>query len=577
MKAKRYVIEALKAEGIKHVFMVPGGELDPIVFDMVEEGSIQPICSAIEGGAAFMADGYSRSSNKFGVCAAIGGPGILNMATAIATAAADHSPMLVISGDVPLDEEGKGFIQDSSSLGLNTSAVMAPLMSGQVEAHSANQVPFGLKNLMNKMLTPSTRGPVHLSMTLDVQDSEIPDETTYKPVSESMLHPKYLNEEAFEEAFSALADGKKVVIYAGSEVRKSSSWGLLTQFAEKYSIPVATTISAKGVISEDHELSLGIIGWVIHPYANKIVMEDDIDVMLCLGVQLNSAETMAGSKEFKAKTTIVSYTNFHNVFQNIDYEYEVLGDSYSFLKHALAVNDERSSKLLSGKQFREEWLSMAKAACNNTNAYDVANTASNDKPIHPARLVKALRKTLPQDTVMAIDSGAHMMFAFHYWTVTDPTQVITALDYMGSMGWAWGAIIGSKVALPDRPHVLFTGDACTLMHGMEIKTAVEYDIPVVFVISNNRAYGNPKLRAMKFSQKVNDFMNIPAFDFAALGRSLGAEGFTVTDPDELEATIEKAYKLNKPVVIDVIVDNVPTPTKVYDKYFAASFFHGGKL
>ena len=178
---------------------------------------------------------------------------------------------------------------------------------------------------------------------------------------------------------------------------------------------------------------------------------------------------------------------------------------------------------------------------------------------------------------MAIDSGAHMMFAFHYWTVTDPTQVITALDYMGSMGWAWGAVIGSKVALPNRPHVLFTGDACTLMHGMEIKTAVEYNLPVVFVISNNRAYGNPKLRAMKFSQKVNDFMNIPAFDFAALGRSLGAEGFTVTDPNDLEATIEKAYKLNKPVVIDVIVDNVATPTKVYDKYFAASFFHGGKL
>lgn len=577
MKAKRYVIEALKAEGIKHVFMVPGGELDPIVFDMVEEGSIQPICSAIEGGAAFMADGYSRSSNKFGVCAAIGGPGILNMATAIATAAADHSPMLVISGDVPLDEEGKGFIQDSSSLGINTSAVLAPLMSGQVEAHSAHQVPFGLKNLMTKMLTPSTKGPVHLSMTLDVQDAEVQEDAIYKPVSELMLHPKYLNESAFEVAFSALAEGKKVVIYAGSEVRKSSAWELLTKFAEKYSIPVATTISAKGVISEEHELSLGIVGWVIHPYATKVVMEDDIDVMLCLGVQLNSAETMAGSKEFKAKTTIVSYPNFHNVFQNIDYDYEVLGDSYSFLTHALDVDDERSNKLLQTKQFREEWLSAAKAACNNVNAYDVENISSESKPIHPARLVKALRKVLPQETVMAIDSGAHMMFAFHYWTVTDPTQVITALDYMGSMGWAWGAVIGSKVALPNRPHVLFTGDACTLMHGMEIKTAVEYNLPVVFVISNNRAYGNPKLRAMKFSQKVSDFMDIPAFDFAALGRSLGAEGFTVTDANDLEATIEKAYKLNKPVVIDVIVDNVPTPTKVYDKYFAASFFHGGKL
>ena len=221
-----------------------------------------------------------------------------------------------------------------------------------------------------------------------------------------------------------------------NKMKKKEKLFELAKFAEKYSIPVATTISAKGVISEEHELSLGIVGWVIHPYANKLVMEDDIDVMLCLGVQLNSAETMAGSKEFKAKTTIVSYPNFHNVFQNIDYDYEVLGDSYSFLTHALDISDERSSKLLQTKQFREDWLSTAKAACNNVNAYDIENVISDSKPIHPARLVKALRKVLPQDTVMAIDSGAHMMFAFHYWTVTEPTQVITALDYKGTMGWA---------------------------------------------------------------------------------------------------------------------------------------------
>lgn len=219
---------------------------------------------------------------------------------------------------------------------------------------------------------------------------------------------------------------------------------MLTQFAKQYSIPLATTISAKGGISEEHELSLGIIGWVMHPYANKLVMEDDVDVMLCLGVQLNSAETMAGSKEFKAKTTIVSYPNFHNVFQNIDYQYEVLGDSYSFLAHTLQINDERSTKLLAGKQLCEKSLAEAKASCNNVNAYDVENTASGSKPIHPARLVKALRNVLPQGTVMAIDYGAHMMFAFHYWTVTYPTQVIIALDYMGSMGWAWGAVIGIK-------------------------------------------------------------------------------------------------------------------------------------
>ena len=399
--------------------------------------------------------------------------------------------------------------------------------------------------------------------------------STYKALSDSSLQAKYLNEDAFEKAFTALSDGEKVVIYAGNEIRRSCSWDLLTKFAEKYHIPVATTISAKGAISEHHELSLGSVGWVIHPYANKTILEDNVDVMLCIGAQMNSAETMSGCSAFEAETTIITYSSFHNVFQNIDYDSEVLGDSYSFLTKALEVDDCRSDKLIQSRDFRKGWLSNAKALCGNNNEFDTTNIDSNTIPIHPARLLKALRAVLPQDTIMAVDSGAHMLFAFHYWTVTDPTQVITALDYMGTMGWAWGAVIGSKAALPNRPHVLFTGDACTLMHGMEIKTAVQYDLPVVFVISNNRAYGNPKLRSINISEKANKFMDVPDFDFAALGRSLGSEGFTVRDPNELESTIEKAYRLNKPVVIDVIVGNYPTPTEIYDKYFAQSFFHGG--
>lgn len=109
-------------------------------------------------------------------------------------------------------------------------------------------------------------------------------------------------------------------------------------------------------------------------------------------------------------------------------------------------------------------MKVARAACNNVSAYDVENAACENKSISPARSVKALRDLLLQYTARVIDFGAHMMFVFHHWLVTDPTQVIIiVLDYMGTMGWAWGAVIGSKVALPNCPYVLFNGDTCLCM------------------------------------------------------------------------------------------------------------------
>ncbi len=570
MLLKEYVVHILKRERIPYVFMVPGGVLGPISFEMFNDPDITPVIAAHEGGAAFMADGYSRSSNHFGVCAAIGGPGITNMVTAIMTAKMDCTPLLVLSGDVPVPVQGKGFLQDSSFFSFDIFSILDSITSSQAAIHEVDQLTNNIEQLLAKMFDPASRGPVHISLPLDIQNKNV-NSNLYNNIDKHILSPKYADDNAISEAFSMLSESRRIVIFAGKEVRFSRSWEILTKFAEKYKIPVATTITGKGSISEYHELSLGVLGWVTNPYAQNIILEDDIDVLLCIGTELKASDTITWSKKFNPKKIIVNYTSLANIFHSRRYDLEILSDTFSFITKMLTIENEQSSALLQSAEYRLNWLNNKKEISNNINFFNPDNLNSDGIPIHPARLIKELRAVMPQNTVLVGDSGAHMLFGLHYWTVTDPTQIMTSLDYTGPMGWAIPASIGSSFALPDRPHVCLTGDGCMLMHGIEIKTAVQYKQPIIFIVCNNRAFGNPRLRAEYIGEKEAGFMDILPYDYAMFARSLGAEGFTVEQPEQLKSVIENAYKLNTTVLIDVIVDNVPTPTEIFDGYFFQRF------
>ena len=257
-----YILEALAAEGLGHLFMVPGGLVDPFLPALARQSALKPIVAAHEGGAVYMADGYARASGRFGAALGIGGPGACNMATAVAAAKTDGSPVLVMTGEVPLDMEGRGFFQDASQATLEDTAVLRSLTRMSKAVETAKNLNHWFRHALTAMCE-QPRGPAHLSLMHDSLVGET--SADYVKVFDLFTDAEPLSRAAADRALGALADvaaGRtRIAVLAGAGVEHDAAAARLKALAERWSIPVATTLRAKGVFPEDHPLSLGVFGY----------------------------------------------------------------------------------------------------------------------------------------------------------------------------------------------------------------------------------------------------------------------------------------------------------------------------
>lgn len=557
-----FILTALEQEGLSHLFLVPGGLVDPFLPALTRHPAVRPVVAAQEGGAAYMADGYARASGRFGAVLGIGGPGSCNMATAVAAAKTDGSPVLVLTGEIPVDMEGLGEFQDASQATLDDTAVMKPLTRLSATVTSPRSLNHWLRHAQTIMWS-QPRGPVHLSLTHDALIGECAAE--YAAVSDYFDAATPLSRPAAEAALTLLGKaGPKIAFLAGAGVEHDKAPHHLKTIAERWSIPVATTLRAKGVFPEDHALSLGVFGYAGTRHSAAAILKDPFDVLIVLGSGFNERDTMHWQLRGRTASNIILQVNTdmneltaHGLASHI-----VLGSCHAFLDLMLEKAEALSPSFMAGLAQRQAWLAKIQAA---PRLYDSENRSNPATPIHPAAAIAALRKVFPRDGILLVDSGAHRAFAGHYWTAYEPRSYISATN-LGPMGWAIAAASGVQCARPDRRVAVITGDGCMLMHGLEVQTAARYGLPVIFVVLNNGALGNVWLRAHREGALPAELTSIPDHDFAAFARSLGAEGFTVRDPATLEETFAKALAAKKTVLIDVKTDKA-CPTPVYD--FAA--------
>ena len=288
-----YILEALAAEGLGHLFMVPGGLVDPFLPALARQKKLKPVIAAHEGGAVYMADGYARASGRFGAALGIGGPGCCNMATAVAAAKTDGSPVLVMTGEVPVDLEDRGAFQDASQATLDDTAVMAPLTRLSKTVATAKNLNHWFRHALTTMWA-QPRGPVHLSLTHDALVGE--STADYVAVAGFFAHAWRLSTEAAETALQLLADKagakSRIAILAGAGVEHDAAAARLKEIAERWSIPVATTLRAKGVFPEDHALSLGVFGYAGTRHATAAILGGELDCLLVLGSGFNERDTM---------------------------------------------------------------------------------------------------------------------------------------------------------------------------------------------------------------------------------------------------------------------------------------------
>ncbi|MCE9625353.1 MAG: thiamine pyrophosphate-binding protein [Deltaproteobacteria bacterium] len=553
MKATEYIVQALVQEKLDHVFMVPGGLIDNFYPALCNTAGIRPIVAAHEGGAAYMADGYARASGRFGACFVIGGPGVTNTVTALSAALTDQSPVFLLSGEVPTDWEGRGGFQDASAAGLNDIEILRPVTSYSYEVESCHLLHFHLRAALRQMMS-LRRGPVHLSLAENLQTQEIT--VPYEPLPENAYSPRLLDEPALLRFADTLISGqetgaepRRIVILAGNGAHSSGAAAALLAFAERFEIPVATTLRAKGVFPEDHRLSLGVFGYSGTRPACETILSDEVEVLIVLGSGLNQRDTLFWEKRFRPKRVLAQVDLDPSVIgKNYAVDAAITGDCFSFLKKLSGLPGPYAEILSRGKTERSEWLSQILS--RGPRLYEAEHMDSEAVPLHPARVLRDFRKIFPREGVLMVDSGAHRAFCGHYWETYAPGTYLSATN-LGPMGWAIPAGIGAKLARPQLPVAVVTGDGCMLMHGMEIQTAARYQIPVIYVVLNNQALGNVYLRAKKMGVGPADLTEIPLKNWAAFAESLGAKGLIVEKPEQLLPAFETAMASRGPIVLDI--------------------------
>lgn len=555
MKAIRYVLEAFAGEGVGHVFFVPGGLVDPFLPDLSSGMGITPIVAAHEAGAVYMADGYARASGRFGACLGIGGPGITNMITGIAAAYTDGSPVAVLTGEVPTDWEGRGGFQDSSPVSFNDVDMVKTVTLSSLIVESPHLVHSHLLRSLVAMGSPP-QGPVHLSIPTDIQKAEV--SAPWARLDASVYRPRTADAGAVEQLWRALVPGApdaapvRIAILAGAGVEKSGAAEDLASFAERFEIPVATTLRAKGVLPEDHRLSLGVFGYAGHRPAIETLLSGDVEVLMVLGSGLNQRDTMFWDRKMLPSRALVQVDiNPRAIGRTWPADVRVAGDVKAVLDGLVALEAGRASQLEATRAPRAAWVEQIRAA--GPRCYDAGNAQSEAVPLHPARVVAGLRKVMPRNAALAVDSGAHRAFASHYWESYEPRSYLCATN-LGPMGWAIPAGIGAKLARPERPLAVVTGDGCMLMHGMEIQTAARYEVPVLFVVINNGALANVWLRARQDGPGPMALTELPVHDWAGFARSLGLIGMTVERPEQIEEAFAKALETGSPCLVDVRCD-----------------------
>lgn len=556
-----FILQSLVTDRVDHLFLVPGGLVDPFLPALGRVTGLHPVIAAQEGGAAFMADGYARASGRFGAVLCIGGPGATNTVTALSAALVDESPVLLLTGEVANFMEGVGLFQDATAGTFDDTRILAPVTVQSYSVPDARLLPNSLRCAVQRMLD-GVRAPAHISVSHDIQLANVTAQP--KAVAADILTSEPLDRAAAGKLWRLLGSvdaAPRIAMLVGGGIIADEASASLVEAAERFHLPVATTEHAKGQFPEDHPLSLGVFGYAGTPQATQALLDAELDLLIVIGATLNVRDSMYWSSKLKPRLgTLTVNVSATQVGRWLQHESFVGGHGGAFARWLAAAGEDEAAPLMRGVSARREWMAAIRA---KPRYYDVGNTASEQLPIHPARLVAEARKAMPRETIAIVDSGAHRAFAAHYWDSYGPRQFLTASG-LGPMGWAIAAGIGAKAARPDAPVLVFTGDGCMRMHGMEVQSAARAGLPVIYLVSNNQALGNVWLRARNEGPMPLALTEAPDQDWAAFARALGAEGLTVRRPEDIAPALARALEANKTVVIDVKTDRTAaTPIEPY--------------
>ncbi|MFW2490668.1 thiamine pyrophosphate-binding protein [Clostridium chromiireducens] len=517
--------------GIGHVFGVPGRPLAPLIMEL-DKQDINFILNKHESGAGYAAAGYSLINRRIGIAIGTSGPGGTNLLTSAGQAKAYNVPVLFITGQQPMHSAGKALGQDSTIFGTDLVKMFEPVTKFSARIERADQFQRYLQHALEKSYF-GVKGPVHLSIPIDILDEEIEEFELDLPNNISQLISPRL-----DEFIDKLDIAKKSVILAGKGIHSSLAYEEVKSLAEMWSIPVMTTPGGKGTFIENHPLSLGALGLGGTEKSSEYINQN-IDLLIVIGSKLSDMSLVGISKENYPKEVI-----------QFDYDYTfieksllaptlpIIGDIKANLQAVLSkVEDRISNKynlLVENYEFKD-------------------NVNDNRKYLSAANAMEIIRKELPDDSTIFGDDGSHSFYAIRYFRIRKPATFFFD-DVFGAMGHAIGYSIGAQLSNHNSRIICLTGDGCTFMHGTEMSTAANYNIPVTFIVINNGRLDMPEKAMLKlFGKEVGTTYNVP-LDVKKFGESLGVKSYKCHNESTLIEALEISNLHNETIIIEVVVD-----------------------
>ncbi len=531
LNGSEIIIECLKEQGVDTVFGYPGGTILNVYDELYKHSDeIKHILTSHEQGAAHAADGYARATGRVGVCMATSGPGATNLVTGIATAYMDSVPLVAITANVAVPLLGKDSFQE-----IDIAGVAMPI----------TKYSFIVKNIAD--LAPTIRrafkiaqtgrpGPVLVDITKDVTAAVAEyEKQEIAPISRSV---EKITDKDIDAALALICSAKKPMVFVGGGAVISGASEELKKFVELLDAPVTDSLMGKGAFDGEDPRYVGMLGMHGTKAANYSVTE--CDLLVTVGARFSDRVT-GNTKKFAYNAKIVQFdVDAAEINKNIMVSASVIGDVKEILSRV-------NAKL--AKQDHAEWIKKVQAL-----AADKPLSYHKDVLTGPYVMEKLYELT-KGDAIISTEVGQHQMWAAQFYKYRAPRTLITS-GGLGTMGYGLGASLGAKTAMPEKTVVNIAGDGCFRMNMNELATAVRYQIPVVEIVMNNSVLGMVRQwQTLFYGKRYSNTVLNDGVDFVKLAQAMGAEAFRITKCEEVEEVLKKAIALNKPVLIDCVIDS----------------------
>lgn len=547
----------LERIGVEVIFGLCGHTIIALLHAL-SRSKIQFVTTRHEQVAAHAADGYARATGKVGVVMTHLGPGLTNAVTGVANAALDSVPMVVIAGDIPAHYFGRHAHQEVQlHADADQSQIYRPFCKRVYRVDRPEDLPRTIERAFHLAQT-GRPGPVLVDVPMDIFSADLPVDAFRQGLSPT-LRPT-IDERTCAQIVDALAQAERPVLYAGGGVMSSRATAELAAFVEALDIPVAHTLMGKGCLSDDHPLLMGMTGYWGTPLANETCRTADL--IVAIGTRLAECNSSSWYPEytFAIPPTRLIHIDVDpmEIGRNYETELGVVADA----KLALAA----LARAAKGRAHKDRGTLRADIARSRREyvARFAGQWASDQFPMRPERILSELRKALPENGIVVTDVGWNKNGVAQQFPFTIPGTFITPSG-LATMGFGPAAALGVKYACPDRPVVALIGDGGFGANPSVLATAIEANLPVIWLIMDNAAFGT--IAGLENGQFDTTFGcmftcngELYRVNYAEIARGYGADGIYVHSADQLAPALQQALASGRPTVIQAPMENAPTPT-----------------